>query len=453
MASDWQGISLGNTATMFTVSPTWTRLDTDPNFISSVTIDRGRQDEFERTDTGQATIVTTDRGQLDQTYADEVNSKPIGIALRNPVTGTWWPLFRGVVDEYVYDLHESQVMGKAEMRCVDMLDYLANFLLFPAADGGPPGDPPPVGSGAEQYVFYEDTIEDGFQTRITQALTDAHIPAELMSIFTGNVNLQECSYSPGESIMSVIIDAADAEFPTVANYYVDTRGIFQAHGRYARFNPEDVSESATNWDFHRWRAGDGLAIRLDPTCAQIRPPFGFSRSRAAIRNHALAYPQTYPPIVPPPKMSDQLFEDTSSQTAYGTRSWSAENLKLTEGTSTDPHTTAAEECQLYADYIIENYAQPRNRIPQITFRSLPPSDPRAAATWELICRVDISDVINVSISHPGGGGFAEDFYVEGLHYTLLPRGRSLDTDYPDVTLTIDLSPAAYWTTNPFPPLP
>lgn len=440
MASDWEGVSVSLTNTMFEPSPVWTRLDDDPSFVSSIEIDRGKATEFEETDPGTAVVSMNDTGQLDQTIADDISGRPGAIAIRNPVTDEWFPLFRGSVDDYSYDLSQTQVVGRTQMTLVDMQGYLEQFKLF--ANGGPPGDTPPAQSVG--YIFYEDTVSDGFQTRIVQALTDASIPSGLMSVFTGNINMPESVYSPGESIMTVIIDALQAEFPTVAGAYVDTRGIFQAHGRYARFDPDGVSATASNWTFNRWKAGDGAAIALDSERAQMRPPFTYQRSPAFIRNHALAYPMG----ILDADMAAQLIEDTTSQNTHGTYSWSAENLKLLEGTTTgnDANTEAA----LYSNYIVDNYATPRNRIPQLTFKALHPDDPRAQATWALICGIDISDVIDVAIGHPGGGGFAEEFFVEGIHYEIRPGQKDLDTGFPFLTLTIDLSPAAYWSSNPFP---
>jgi hypothetical protein len=443
MGSDWEGVSIATADTMFDVSPTWTRIDTDPSFVSEIRIDRGKQDEFEQTNPGTCEIDTNDMGQLDQTTATDISGSPGAVAIRNPVTDEWFPLFRGSVDDYFYDLHPSQIVGDGKITLTDMQGYLEQFKLF--ATGGPPGDTPPAQSAG--YIFYEDTVSDGFQTRIVQALTDAGIPAGLTSVFTGNINMQESVYSPGESIMTVIIDAAEAEFPTVAGFYVDSRGIFQAHGRYARFDPDTVSASASNWVFTRWKAGDGAAILIDPTRAQVRPPYSYGRSNAFIRNYALAFPMG----IAEADMAAQLVEDVTSRDEFGTYSWSAENLKLTEGTTTGNN--ANDECILYAQYIADNYKDPRNRVPQLTFRSLHPDDPRAAANWALICGIDISDVIDFEVSHPGGGGFSEEFYVEGVHYVIRPLVKDLDTGYPDVTLTVDLTPTAYYASNPFGAVP
>lgn len=110
---------------------------------------------------------------------------------------------------------------------------------------------------------------------------------------------------------------------------------------------------------------------------------------------------------------------------------------------------ANDECLLYSEYVVENFKELRTRIGNLTFRSLRPEDDRATATWDLICGVEITDLVDVATSHPGGGGFAEEFYIEGISYVIEPLVADLDTGYPDVTLTLDVSPRAYWATNVF----
>jgi hypothetical protein len=63
-----------------------------------------------------------------------------------------------------------------------------------------------------------------------------------------------------------------------------------------------------------------------------------------------------------------------------------------------------------------------------------------------MCGVDISDIIRLKTTHHNGvGGFDEDFFVEGLHYTASP----LSDNYVDVELTLDVSPRALYDANPF----
>lgn len=437
MASDWEGVSFGFSHTLFEPAPSWTRMDTGTN-VDEITVERGRSDEFERTGTGTAAIHFNDTdGDVDPTLGVDLDARPASIAIRNPVTDEWFPLYRGQVDEVSGDLDKSQRVTRTTVSLVDALDYLAGVQLMP----GVFGDTPPAASAG--YVFYEDTVSDGFQTRIVQALTDSQWPSALSSVFTGNINMPESVYSPGESLLTVIDDAADAEFPTVANRYVDAEGFFCAHGRLARFDPDTVSASATHWDFQRWKVGDNDAADADPERARINPPFQWVRSRKMVRNSAIAYPQSAEGT----DMDGLVVDDATSIARYGYRAWSAENLLLSEGTTTGNN--AVDEARLYATYIVENYKELRNRLGRITVKPLPPGHPRAEAVWELLTGVDISDIVNVSIGHPGGGGFSEDFYVEGISYTIRPAVKDLDTGYPYIELGLDLSPAAYWETNPF----
>ena len=66
--------------------------------------------------------------------------------------------------------------------------------------------------------------------------------------------------------------------------------------------------------------------------------------------------------------------------------------------------------------------------------------------WNHLCKCEISDLLTLKTTHPGGGGFSQDFYVEGLHYT----GRPGTPTVPIVELSLDVSPRAHYTTNPFP---
>jgi hypothetical protein len=66
--------------------------------------------------------------------------------------------------------------------------------------------------------------------------------------------------------------------------------------------------------------------------------------------------------------------------------------------------------------------------------------------WKLCTEIELSDVLNVATQHPGGGGFGGvDFFVEGLSYDARPKNAA----EPEVTLTVDLSPASYFSSDPF----
>ena len=76
----------------------------------------------------------------------------------------------------------------------------------------------------------------------------------------------------------------------------------------------------------------------------------------------------------------------------------------------------------------------------------------AAANWLLLSECDINDRVAITIGSPGGGGFdgpGPQFFVEGVHEIFRPLNDAMD----DVTLTLDLSPADYFSDNPFSPQP
>lgn len=441
----YHGLNIAPNDTLLTASPTWERLDTQLR-LAEVLISRGRQDEFDRTDTGTITAIFHDVfGILDPTnpsspyFGDELISKPISFSVRNPVTGEWWPRFRGAIDDYGYDLHPSQKVGQTAIVGVDAMDYFANLGMEP----GRFGDPPPPGGG-EGFVFYEDTAGT-VQDRIIQILTDAGWPSALWSVFTGNVQVRETTYADGDAVLSALQDAADAEFPDIANLFVDKYGFLCFHGRFARFTPDTVAASATHWDFNRWKAGDAAAVALDSSRAPIRPPFGFGRSRKAVRNVATAYPMGI-------RLTDkpgQTLVDQPSINTFGEKPWKAENLIVLHGMTTGY--PANDECKLYAQHAIDNYKTPKNRVERISFKSLGPDDPRAVALWALVTRADISDIVNIEIDHPGGGGFAnEDHFIEGFEESWTPAKNDLDTGFPRIEMTLNLSPASYWGSNQFP---
>lgn len=449
MASDWEGVSVASADDMFTVSPTWTRLDTGISGlrVSSITIQRGRTSEFEQTDTGTCTVLFNDRvGYLDPTLSSNLVSSPFAIALRNPITDEWFPLFRGVVDEIGFAINKHTLKIETQLTAVDAFDYFSNFELIPGLAGFSNAL-----VNAAGYVFYEDA---GFDERISAILGDCNWPIGMQSVFTGNIICSESKYASGDKVMQALEEAVDAEFPTVANHYIDKRGFYQAHGRYARFDPDGVAASASNWDFNRWKVGDNAAARADSGpggTAKLQEPYSFTVSRKLVRNAALAYPQydVNGNPVDQSDLSDYIYTDEVSRGSHGTRTWTAPNLKIAEETTIG--LTGKQACQYFSEYIVENYKDPVPRLASATVGSeYPDHDVFGAASWEYMCGADISDVVNVKITHPGGGGFDEvDHYIEGIRIEMHPGPGGLDNAYPIIKHTADLSPAAYWNHNPF----
>jgi hypothetical protein len=72
-----------------------------------------------------------------------------------------------------------------------------------------------------------------------------------------------------------------------------------------------------------------------------------------------------------------------------------------------------------------------------------PDDDRAAKTWEVLCKSDISDAAFVTFGYPEGVGFSAETRVQGWRQTITPLG----TDFDMVELTLNVTPAP--TSNPY----
>lgn len=425
--ADPVGISVALSDGPLVAEPTWTRLDTTDNLISGYQIRRGRQDEFSRTGTGTATVTANDReGVFDPTLSPDFDSKQVALALHNPVADTWKTIFRGLVDDCQNVMDPSQLVSRVTLPLVDGLDYLAGHELRVGVNGDFFG----LGVGNCTYAA---TPSDTVDVRIKQVLVESGWPStgfvpDLASIFTGNVRLQETVYAPGTSALTVIDECADAEFPGFANRYVSKEGLFTFHGRLARFDPFGDS-----YGIQTWKVGDGAAIAGDANYAQLRG-LSFSRPRSSLINSCLITPQG----VAEADIPTMQVEDAGSISTYGVHSFSAENLRILNSALSGNN--AKDECLLYSNFFVSTYNEPRTRVNQIVIRSLDPSDSRAATVWSLMCNVEISDIIHLNTTHPGGGGFDDDFFVEGISYDVQP----LQPDFANVTLTLDVTPRTYY---------
>lgn len=433
-----EGVSIAFDDPLLDPDPTWTRIDNVVR-VSRWEIRRGRDGELEKTGTGEATVFVNDTdGHFDPTniaspWFGKLDGKQLAISRWNPISEEWAVRFRGYIEEIGHDLSPTQQKHEVAIKAVGFMDYLASAEMAP----GQAGSLPPAGS--EGNIFYEDAEVDD---RILALLADAGFPTNLAVVFSGNVVVQESIYDPGYSFLAALQDAADAEFPGIANVYEDRLGRIVFHGRHARFAPDTVAADAgpEAWDFHRWKAGDEAETLLDPDTAQIRPPLHFDRSLKLVINAALAYPLG----VDDNDIEAQLSTDATSMGKFGVRSWSAPDLRILQHKTNG--NTALEETKLMADYYVANYSEPRTRPRQITLKALHPDDPRAEATWNLICGVDISDVVQLVVTQPAGNFFDDFFYVEGITEAGYPLGPHTPTgqEFAGVELTLDVSPTAYY---------
>jgi hypothetical protein len=453
-----EGFSIAFSDPMLEPDPEWTRIDDWSGLVASYSIRRGRVDEMQKTGTGTAVVELNDReGFFDASnsfspfFEAGIDGKQAGLALWNPVDEEWVTIFRGFIEGYQYEIEPSGVVTRIQVELVDALDYLAGVELSPET-AGHPGDAPEESLGD---VFYGSQQVDD---RIDLVLTNAGWPGALSTVFSGNVQLKSTVYPPGTTALAALEDAADGEFPGVANLYVDKKGRVTFHGRHARFDPAGVIAGPPPipddvWDFHEWNAGDGSITGTDSSYAQIRR-LAYSRPRANVINAAMALPDRNGEAdLTPAQIFAQVVVDTTpgadnSITKYGVHSWSAENLltwyKLGEA-GESPTNNDLTETKKFASYYVENYRLPQSRVTQLGFRSIRPDDPRGPATWRLLTGVEVSDVLHLKTAHPGGGGFDQDFFVEGVTYEVRP----LTPDYADVTLSLDISARAHYDHDPF----
>lgn len=424
-------------------TPTWTRLDDEPNLVAGIEITRGRQTEFDQTDTGTATVHLNDRtGDFDadnttSPYFDRLDGRQVMLQVQNPITGNWKTQFRGVIENYGYDLHPSQLLSNVQVECVDAFAYLAEVEMIPGLFGQTPAEGKTKNDGTVAY------IGDTVQVRIENLLQDAQWPDALTRVFTGNVTVMETAYDPGDSILVALRDAADAEFPGIAQVFVNAAGVVCFHGRRARFDP-DGTALGTDWEFTRWHAGDGDAIGDDPDQAQVRPPLRWTRPRSRIINAAMAYPRDTSSGAEA-RLPGQIVIDSASRTAYGYRSWSAPDLITLEGTTTGLDNY--EESRLYASHYVANYAAPHTRCEAVSFKSISLEHPAAEQTWALLVGQDISDMVVLTVGYPGVTAVARDYYIEGSQMSIRPLNSDMDM----VELTLNISPAAYYNTDVFLP--
>lgn len=406
--------------------------------VSGWSIDRGRSYELDKVGPGSATITLIDTtGELDPTataYPFDPGT-PAAIALHNPVLDTDHTVFRGHIARFDYDMYQNQRYAIGTLELVDGMALMAATEMVPGFLFGPGpgfGDIGPSTSVGEIYYSPQPTT-NGVAIRINQVLDELGWANGDREIFSGNVKLKETIYAIRTSALNVIQDAADSEFPGVANFYIQKDGRATFHGRLARFIPADAQ-----YHISTWRCGDMAAVAADSTRALIFE-LAYDVDSEKVINSATSTPQG----IADADIQDQWVADETSMATYGTRSISFENL-LTDGGPGG--TTALVETKKFATYYVDNMASHSTRVNKITFKSVVGDvSSYSDRLWRVLCNVDISDIIRLKTTHQLGGFDDVDFFVEGLHY----EARPLTADYDDVTLTLDVSPRALYNTNPF----
>jgi hypothetical protein len=453
--ADPVGVSVAFDADPMAPDPAWTRIDTLTGCrVRGWTIDRGRPNEFEKTGTGTATVRIVDMdGLFDPTNGSSpyhgkiLPGKQAAVALQNP-TGAhaWFTLFRGYIESWHYQLAPTRQWMELELQLVDGFAILARAELRVGIDGALPL-PAEIAKGNVAYGETEGTGAD----RVHAILGDVGWPVELRDVFSLNVRLGPKAYGPGTSALDAIWDALDGEFPGVANGWMSKDGKFVVHGRQARFRP-DVAE----YGIQRRTVGDPSATAGDTSVVPVSE-LEWSNGQDNLFNACSATPQgvgtgdTWRQLNPDPPDNDdvagQYVKDDASIAAYGLRSITFDQLQTVEGLATGNDSMV--ETKQFATYYVTNYKDPAPRISRLVFKARHPTAPNADRLWDHMCRCEISDLLTLKTAHHGGGGFNEDFYVEGIHYTGDPGGPGAPQQPPIIHLELDVSPRANYTTNPF----
>jgi hypothetical protein len=435
-------------------NPTWTNVGEygSVNRIQSWKVDVGRNSEFDKTDIGTASVTIVDSdGTFDLTNPfstlapDLAPGLQAAILLHDPVANAWHWRFRGFIDEILVTLDPTAQYSVVTFELVDWFSRLAEWEMMP----GLIGDAVPTGSEGDIY-FAETSGMREVAGRIDDILTTVGVDTDLQRIFTGNVQAQAGTYARRDTVLSVLMDCADAEFPGVANLFCAKDGNITFHGRLARFDPStysaanDLARSGGN-SICFWSAGSATVADVDATVVPIRGQLSYRLSSQDIRNEVLALPM----FVDDTDVPTQLASDSTSIDAYGRHSETYTNLLTLSGVGP---TTAVEETKKFADYYVDNYSTPRVRITQMTFIVEPSAGFSAAASWAFAAGVDIGDVITVTTHHfanadepDGQGGFAADYFVEKLSITAEPGQNGGEI----VTIEADVSPRAFYDTDPW----
>lgn len=448
-----EGICLAFTNGPLDDPVTWTRIDNQAGVhVTEVSIDRGRGDERSKTNPGTVSIRGYDSvGALDPTNAGSPfspNVRPVkqaSINLYNPVSADWHMIFRGYVDTYKYTVDPSEKFMQFEITLVDMLDMLNDAEIIPDQAGNT------VPSESVGDCFYTGQHCDD---RLLAVLADSSSafmasvwPASLLQIASGNVFVQGRVYSRGTSLLQVIDEACDAEYPGSTNRFITKNGSFAFRGRYYRFVPAFYAAAndaarAIGHELVHWDVGDLAAYKLDATLS-VYSGLTFELGKTDLINTCMVTPIgiTNAQIA----SGSQFASDSTSITNYGPRTSGMSLENLITGNADDGNTDL-QETSSFASATVHNYKDPVTFVSELVFTN-PPEDGSAQETntWAILCGLELSDLVTVTSTHPGGGGFsAVDHYVESIKYQLAP----LEGDTWHVTQTVGLSSKAHFTYTP-----
>lgn len=432
------GVSLALDAGPLDADLTWTRVDNlDGVMVESISITRGRPDERSKVAPAQVTIKGVDKnGVFDQTnvsspiYTGLDPVKQCAVSLYRPDTAEWHWLVNGTEAEITCEFDVSEKWFTFEISFDDKLDIINDAEIIPDEAGMAV---PQESTGDCYYTGQH--VDD----RILAALADSSTafagqtwPGSLIELASGNVFVQGRAYSSRTSLLQVIDEAVDAEYPFAANRFITKYGAFAFRGRFQRFYidsylaPNDASRGPGQRNCH-WQVGDATAVSGDDTIANVNG-MKWGNTKDELINAALVTPAGISnEKLAKPKASGCFSSDDLSIAQFGVRTsgMSFENLIIGDA---DDGNTFVEEAGTYADVIVQNYKDPVVYVKEFTLKNPSPGDSptQQAAVWDVLTGIELSDLVTVSTYHPGGGGFNgtntpdQDHFVEAINYEIAP---------------------------------
>lgn len=401
---------------------------------------RGRNTEFDKTESGTAVIQVQNRDGLfdplnqNSPYTASDNLLPlrqVRITANHPwAVDTYVPIFTGYIESWEYE-RQGPRGSLATLHCVDGFELLNLAQVQPIKNQA---------SGGQYFV--ELHVDDRIQT----ALDLAGWPLARRLISGGRTTVRAVTYDVGATMLQVIQDAADADFPGLANFYIDKSGNACFRGRTFRFDPFNPSHNAGGFRASNLYvfADDGAYEKYgSDRVTWSGVPFDsflpmFNLTWEYNRQHLYNYVTVMPQDMLPENYWRMLVRDVDSARRYGKRDLSITDLIVAAGDAVDgnPVQSAAQVCKAYAMYYLQNYANPRVRATQLEVHSKFEDQ----GVWDFLVNVEIGDVISLYTVNPGGGGFfGDEFFVDGISNVVDAEG-----DWPKWVTTLDLTPRAFW---------
>lgn len=407
--------------------PTWTRIDNIAGLlVESISINRGRPDERNKVSPSQVSIKGTDTaGVLDPTNSSSPLAAGLGpikqmaVSLYRPDLAEWHWLVRGHNANINLEMDVSNRWSKFEITFTCALDIINDAEIIPDDAGtAVPGE-------SQGDCFYTGQHVDD---RLLAVLADASTafagqtwPASLIQLASGNVFVQGRAYSARTSMLQVVDEACDAEYPFASNRYMTRDGAFRFSGRFYRFTPETFLV-ATDADRHdgarlvQWNVGDATAVSGDATIVNVNGII-VNEGKDNLINAALVTPFGIPNNVLANNTDGNFVSDPTSIADYGVRTsgMSFENLIIGDA---DDDNTYIQEAASFSDAIVNNYKDPVPYIQEFTLKNPSPgdSDTQKTAVWDFLTGVELSDMVHAETHHPGGGGFNVSTGVEQYHF-------------------------------------